>query len=156
MNAEDKNSHDQPATKSERELYEELDVWSLQDKDPEFPHQHIADAYAAQHPEECLRPIRLAFALAGLYLHAEKGVSGRNIQRLHMTMGRRKQAWPDFEWPDEDKLRNITVADALAAKPGPERSARISEWVKETWQAWAEVGDNRQLVIDLLASYGIV
>ena len=43
--------------------------------------QHVVDAYAAQTARASTKPITLAFALVGLYLHLEKnqtGVAGGN------------------------------------------------------------------------------
>ncbi len=65
----------------------------------EFIHQHVVDAYGAQEalPED--KPIRLAFSLIGLYLHIERGFTGREVQLAHMKLARKKQDWPVFAIP---------------------------------------------------------
>src|SRR5262245_46349212 len=56
-----------------------------------FVLQHVVDAYGAQTADDATKPIRLVFALVGLYLRVERGFSGHEVQRVHMLMGRRKQ-----------------------------------------------------------------
>jgi hypothetical protein len=58
--------------KSEQELYDELACYTLTLFDKEFIHQHIVDAYGAQRADRNTKPIRITFALAGLYLYLEK------------------------------------------------------------------------------------
>lgn len=137
--------------RSDQDLYSDLSLYTLQSRDPAFPHQYIVDAYAAEHPEECLRPIRLAFALVGLYLHAEKGFTGRDVQRAHMSMGRSSaKDWPSFDWPDSKG--DVSIQDVHAAAPGPERDRLIEEWTKSLWAAWSAEGENREKVIRLIAA----
>src|SRR5262249_34900967 len=64
--------------------YHELCYYTLAHGDPSFIHQHVVDAFAAQNSGEHDKPIRLTFALVGLYLHVERGLSGRQVQRAHM------------------------------------------------------------------------
>jgi hypothetical protein len=66
------------------DLYHELSCYTLAHPDPSFIHQHIVDAYTAQHARETTKPIALVFALIGLYLHVEKNFTGRQVQRFHM------------------------------------------------------------------------
>ena len=80
-------------------LYHELSVHTLSDRDPTFPHQLAVDAYAAQHAGAAPKPITTAFALIGLYLVNERGFTGRQAQRAHMFLGRRRQEWPRFSPP---------------------------------------------------------
>lgn len=75
---------------SEQHAYHELQCYTLAHGDVEFIHQHVVDVWAAQHADETTKPIGLAFALVGLYLHVERGVSGRQVQRVHMALARRK------------------------------------------------------------------
>src|SRR5438132_10744976 len=100
------------------EAYNELCCYTLSLGDPAFIHQHVVDAFAAQHADEQTKPIKLTFALVGLHLHVEKQFSGKEIQRVHMGLARRKRAWPSFVLPNE--RGNMTVADVLAVPPGPE------------------------------------
>src|SRR5438067_3221775 len=48
--------------------------------------QHVVDAYAAQTARASTKPITLAFALVGLYLHLEKNQTGKQVQRVHMLL----------------------------------------------------------------------
>ncbi len=66
--------------KTAQASYNELSYYTLALRDPAFIHQHIVDAFAAQTADEHTRPIKLTFALAGLYLHVEKGFTGRQVQ----------------------------------------------------------------------------
>ncbi|HXG53369.1 MAG TPA: DUF5946 family protein, partial [candidate division Zixibacteria bacterium] len=61
---------------SEQQSYEQLQCYTLGHGGLEFIHQHVVDAWAAQHADEQTKPIRLTFALVGLYLHVERGFSG--------------------------------------------------------------------------------
>ena len=59
----------------------------------------IVDAYAAQHADEKSKPITVAFALIGLYLQIEKHYSGKEVQRAHMRLAKKKRQWPVFDFP---------------------------------------------------------
>ena len=61
---------------------------------PGFILQHAVDAFAAQTANEQSKPIGVVFALVGLYLHVEKQFSGRQVQQVHMKLGRLKREWP--------------------------------------------------------------
>src|SRR5690348_4591092 len=65
---------------NDQEAYHELACYTLVHSDPAFIHQFIVDAYAAQHANAHSKPISVAFALAGLYLHLERGYSGRQVR----------------------------------------------------------------------------
>src|SRR5262249_50414598 len=65
----------------DQEAYYELAGYTLVHPDPAFIHQYIVDAYAAQHADAHCKPISISFALAGLYLHLERGYSGKAVQR---------------------------------------------------------------------------
>ncbi|HWC16243.1 MAG TPA: DUF5946 family protein [Terriglobales bacterium] len=119
----------------------ELTAWTLSLRDQAFIHQHVVDAWAAQHADERSKPIAVAFALIGLYLHLEKGFTGREVQRVHMLLGqphRRgpgRKHWPRFPLPT--KLANLTAGDVLAA-PEWERAAAIDRWCFSVWTVWSE------------------
>ena len=70
--------------KSEQEIFYELSCYTQTHPDPSFIHQHVVDAFAAQCAYENTKPITLSFALIGLYLHIEKGYSGKEAQRAHI------------------------------------------------------------------------
>jgi hypothetical protein len=103
--------------------------------DPRFIHQHLVDAYGAQHVRQSKSTIGAAFALTGLYLTVERGFTGRQVQKMHMLMASRSKDWPRFIPPA--KVGAVTVADVLAAGPGPQRDAAILAWCTSVWTAWA-------------------
>jgi hypothetical protein len=119
--------------------------------DAAFIHQWAVDAYAAQHADERTKPIGLTFALIGLYLAVEKGWSGKQVQRAHMLLGRRKRAWPSFPLPQD--RGSMTILDVLEHREGPERDEAIHRWCRAVWAAFA---DSRLTIVALLAEYDIV
>lgn len=131
---------------SERAAYEELCAYTLSHGDPRFIHQHVVDAFAAQHADENSKPIGLTFALVGLYLHVERGFTGRQVQRAHMALARKKRTWPRFPLPADRGA--ITAVDVMAAAEGAARDRVISEWCAAVWKAF---GESRAEVIALLA-----
>jgi hypothetical protein len=124
--------------------YHELSARTLSDRDPTFPHQLAVDAYAAQHAGAPSKSITTAFALIGLYLVCERGLSGREAQRAHMFLGRRRQEWPHFQPPID--CGAITVADVLAAGDAGRKQA-LRRWAESVWAAWR---DQHQPVSDLV------
>ena len=136
---------------AEQDAYHELSAYTLTHGDATFIHQHVVDAWAAQHAVEGGKPIGLTFALVGLYLHLEEGFSGRQVQRAHMEMGRSKREWPTFAMPAERGA--ITAIDVMAAPEGPERDQAIDDWCRSVWEAFSA---NRPAVEALLQAYGII
>ena len=135
---------------SEQDAYHEVCAYTLTHGDAEFIHQHVVDAFAAQRANEQSKPIGVTFALVGLYLHVERGYTGRRVQRVHMQLARRKRTWPTFVLPPN---RGATTAvDVMRAPAGPERDRAIHEWCVTVWEAFAA---NRQTVVDLLKQYDI-
>jgi hypothetical protein len=124
---------------SDRDLYDELALYTLQLRDPEFIHQHVVDAYAVQHAEPGTKPIAVVFGLIGLYLYLERGFTGRQVQRAHMQMARQRKRWvaPPVP-PFSERFDRIGVADVVAAPPGPERHAAIRRWCEAVWQNWPQ------------------
>jgi hypothetical protein len=118
----------------DQEQYHALACYSLAHPRASFIHQHVVDAYAAQHVTEKTKPIATAFALIGLYLHVEKGWSGREVQRAHMKLARKRKIWPKFELPDQ--LGDVTVSEVLAAPLGRLRDEAIDRWCAAVWSAW--------------------
>ena len=117
------------------DAYDELAAYTLAHGDPAFIHQHVVDAFAAQYATGDSKPIGVAFALIGLYLHVERGRSGREVQLAHMRLGRRRRQWPAFDLPPT--RGEMTIADVLDAPPGPERDRAIDEWCASVWRAWS-------------------
>lgn len=122
-------------TKEDETAYNELCAYTLAHADPAFIHQHVVDAWAAQTAHRDSKPISVAFALAGLYLHLEKGFSGRQVQRAHMQMARRKQVWPVFALPADRGA--VTARGVIARAAGVERDQAIHTWCQAVWQAYA-------------------
>lgn len=139
-----------PVDASEEQAYEELQSYTLGRASVDFIHQHIVDAWAAQHADDRTKPITLTFALIGLYLHLEKGLSGRQVQRMHMRLAQRRRSWPSFPLPRGRGA--ITAVQVLAAAPGLERDQAIDAWCLSVWEAYNE---SHQAVAELLRQYGI-
>jgi hypothetical protein len=135
---------------AEQAAYDEVCSDTLSRRDAEFVHQHVVDAYLAQQATSESGAIGVVFALVGLYLFVEHGWTGRDIQRAHMLMARRRRSWPAMVLPAA--RGSMTSCEVAAAPPGPERDAAIRAWCESVWSALAA---NRQPVADLLAEYGI-
>lgn len=131
-----------------RAAFDEVYVYSM--GRPGFILQHVVDAFAVQTSNNESKPISLVFGLLGLYLHLEKQFSGRQVQRVHMQIGRAKRDWPPIHLPEDRGA--ITVADVLAASAGPERDQATNDWCSSVWTAFSA---NRQTIIALLQKYQI-
>jgi hypothetical protein len=137
-------------TETEQEQYNELSLYTLEHAkgDPSFIHQYVVDAFAAQNADEKTKPIKITFALVGLYLHLEKNYTGKRVQEVHMKMGRKKRQWPEFDFPNE--RGNIRVADVLKAEPGEKRDKMIEAWCASVWKTWES---NREKIVKLLEEF---
>jgi uncharacterized protein DUF5946 len=122
--------------RTEQDAYDELRYYTLAHRDPWFIHQHAVDAYTAQRANVQTKPIALTFALVGLYLLVERQFSGRQVQRAHMELARKKQMWPVFSLPAH--RGSITVVDVVAAPEGLERDRAIHAWCGSVWEAFRE------------------
>jgi len=120
---------------SEREAYDELSFYTLAHSDSAFIHQHIVDAFIAQHADAETKPISIAFALAGLYLHCERNYTGREVQKAHMRLTKAKARLPAFDLPNDRGA--ITAIDVAKSQPGAERDAAIHDWAACVWKAWS-------------------
>ena len=134
----------------EQSAHNELLAYTLSHGDPAFIHQHVVDAWMAQHADQSTKPIGITFALVGLYLHLEKGFSGRQVQRVHMALGNRKRQWSTFTLPP-DRGR-VTALDVMAAPAGSERDRTIDAWCSSVWSAYH---DSHEAVASLLQHHGI-
>lgn len=83
---------------------------------PGFILEHVVDAFAVQTAKDLSRPIGIVFGLVGLYLHVEKQFSGRQVQRVHMELGRRKRGGAPLDQPMEVIDDAICLA-ATALRP---------------------------------------
>jgi hypothetical protein len=127
----------EPALLPEQELQHELSYYTLAHGDPAFIHQHIVDAFAAQNATPERKPIYVVFALIGLYLHLERGFTGRQVQLAHMRLGTPRRNWIMPQLPE---LRgSIRVGHVLAAPPGQHRDHMIEEWCASVWEAYRDV-----------------
>jgi hypothetical protein len=135
----------------EQSAYEELCAYTLTHTAPAFLHQHVIDAYAAQNASAQTTPLQLSFALAGLYLHLERGFSGREVQRVHRVLAQRAHTWPSFV-PLADRGA-MTVVDVLGNPSGPVRDAAIDAWCAVVWHAHRR---NAAAVITFLEQHSII
>jgi hypothetical protein len=99
---------------TEREAYDEISAYTLTHGSADFIHQHVVDAFAAQHAKPDGKPIGITFALAGLYLHVEKGFSGPSVQRAHMQMARQRR-WPRFVLPRRIERRSSSFSTSCVS-----------------------------------------
>lgn len=128
-------------TTTEIDQYHELSYYTLSHPDKDyFIHQLIVDAYTAQHADENTKHIAITFALAGLYLFAERGHTGKQVQMAHMEMAKHKMPWPAWELPEF--RGHITVNEVLAAPEGYERDQMIKAWAREVWSAFAHLRED--------------
>jgi hypothetical protein len=127
------------------DAYDELRAYTLTHGDPTFIHQHVVDAFAAQHADTRTKPITLTFALIGLYLHVEERLTGRQVQLVHMRLARRKRRWPAWTLPHERGV--MTAADVMLAAPGIQRDKAIDAWCESVWEAFQA---HREAIVELL------
>ena len=120
---------------SEQDAYHELCAYTLTHGDASFIHQHVVDAWAAQSAHSGSKPISVAFSLAGLYLHLERGFTGREVQVAHMRLGRRKSVWPRFDLPAN--RGTVTVVDVMGEPGGGQRDQAIERWCASVWDAYS-------------------
>ena len=133
-----------PSTTSDQELQHQLSYYTLSHPSPSFIHQHIVDAYTAQKADDTTKPIAIVFALVGLYLHLEKNFTGRQVQKAHMQLARRRKQW--FRPPLPKDRGAIVVADVVAAPPGQQRDTMIHNWCVSVWEAYK---DARPQIVEL-------
>jgi Family of unknown function (DUF5946) len=124
----------------------ELSYYTLAHGDPAFIHQHVVDAYGAQHIRLSTSTIGAAFALAGLYLAVERGFTGRQVQKMHILMASRSKQWPRFDPPRD--VGPLTVGDVVAVEPGPPRDDAIMRWCASVWAAWSTEHDRVRAMVD--------
>jgi len=139
------------AVPPEQEAYDALQCYTLAHGGRAFVHQHVVDAWAAQHASARTKPIALTFALVGLYLRLEQDFSGRQVQKAHISLARHERNWPSLPLPQE--RGSVTATQVVAAPPGPERDRMIDAWCASVWAAF---GESHQAVAELLEQHGIV
>jgi hypothetical protein len=123
----------------ENDAYDQLRAYTLTHSDPAFIHQHVVDAHAAQHAgaqtQADQKAITTAFALIGLYLHLERGYSGRQVQLAHARLARKRKQWPTFAPPPARGA--LTARDVMRAEPGQQRDRAIRDWCASVWESWS-------------------
>lgn len=124
------------ADPDEVEAYHHLCAYTLTHGDATFIHQHVVDAWAAQHASPASKPIGVAFALIGLCLHLERGLNGREVQLAHMRLAKDRHPWPTFALPAA--RGDLTARDVLAVPDGRDRVHAIDAWCASVWEAWHE------------------
>jgi len=118
-----------------RDLYDELAFYTLKHPDQRyFIHQLIVDAYGAQHITKDSKPVAIFAALVGLYLFAEKGFTGKEVQDMHVKLGNKMKEYKLSTIASEKA--SINIADVLAIKEGIERDEMIKAWARAVWQMW--------------------
>ena len=141
-----------PRTRTEshpdQALFDELSFYTLGQPRQEFVHQLAIDTFTAQHVSDESQRLSIFFAVLGLYLHAERGFTGLKIQQVHMRLAPLRLPWPVLDLPA--RHAELTVADVLAAAPGPERDAMIHRWCVAEWQVWS---GNRIIIAQLLKTH---
>ena len=133
-----------------QDAYDALCAYTLARADAEFIHQHVVDSFTAQQATDRTKPVALTFALVGLYLVVERQRSGRQVQQVHVLLGRRRRRWPTFDLPLDRGA--MSAIDVMTYGEGPERDRAIRAWCEDVWAAYA--GSHRS-VRDLLGSYDL-
>lgn len=116
--------------------YSNLACTTVARQDTAFIHQHVVDAYAAQHAGGKTRNISVVFGLIGLYLALEIGYAGKQVQQAHMQIARVRKDWPRLEPPVNPA--GVTVWDVLQAGTEGEKDAMIQKWMAAVWASWAD------------------
>jgi hypothetical protein len=131
------------------DAYQQVYVYTM--GRPGFILQHVVDAHAVQAAHPAGKQIAVVFGLVGLYLHVEKGWTGRQVQEAHMRLARMTRQWPPVNLPHD--RGGVTVVEVLHAPPGAERDLAIDGWCRSVWSACSL--ENKQAIVDLLRRYQI-
>lgn len=115
-------------------LYTETTAEAMQDPRRAAQHQLCVDAYAAQHAGESVLAINTAFALIGLHLSLEKGLSGVQVRAAHKALADRYRSWPTFQRPASTGAS--TVLDVALASTSHYPDA-VRAWASDVWRAWS-------------------
>lgn len=118
---------------------EALSYYLIESGNTGFRIQHIVDAYAAETADTETKPIRLVFALVGLFLYLERGYSGAMVQKAHTALAKGSKNWPSLALPAERGA--VGIEDVMAERAGPERDTMLERWCRSVWQAYEEHHD---------------
>ena len=109
-------------------------------------HQLMVDTYAAQHVGERTPAMSAAFALIGLHLALELGMTGIEVRNCHQYLARHFREWPRYERSSD--TGSLTVMDVAKAHSVRARSELMVGWAAAVWSSWRPV---HQLVSALTA-----
>lgn len=82
-----------------------------------------------------MKNITIAFSLIGLYYAIEHGFNGRQVQRVHTLLARKKYVWGILQPPDKS-VYSITVFDVLKEPPGEDHDIMLRKWMYDVWESW--------------------
>lgn len=116
------------------QFYQKLILYTFSLGDKDFVHQHVIDAYTAQHSSDELKGIQICFALIGLYLLLEQGYSGKMVQKVHRQLAQKTKDWPRMV--HVDTIKGLNVSDVLLQGSDDTRARLIHEWCGTVWKAW--------------------
>ena len=114
--------------------HEALSYYLIDSGNAGFRIQHMVDAYAAETADAETKPIRLVFALIGLFLYLERGYSGAMVQQAHTALAKGRKTWPSLPLPADRGV--VGIQDVMAAPAGSQRDAMIERWCRSVWQAF--------------------
>jgi len=124
--------------------YNQLAFYTLAHKGEDFIHQHIVDAFAIQTANEKTKPIKLVYALAGIYLHVVKKYTGKQVQIAHIKMSNKSKVFPPIFLPTN--RGKISINDVLKITDPYERDKQIHNWCASIWDA---LPDQHELIIHI-------
>jgi hypothetical protein len=116
-----------------KQLYNELAAWTVTQDEKEFIHQHLVDAYGAQHIPPNPKLVVPTMTLVGLYLAVERGFTGKQVQKAHMIIAKQTRDWPTFVLPTQ--RATTTILDVLRV-PDNDKPTALLAWCKSVWQLW--------------------
>ncbi len=121
--------------------YDLLSMYTIEHVDERFMHQYVVDTHVAQTATHDTKPITIVLALVGLFLHIEKGYTGREVQAAHMNLASRNEHWPAVIYPVD--RGSITASVVMQQEAGVKRNKMIELWAAAVWFAWR---DSHQLI----------
>jgi hypothetical protein len=138
---------------TEIEAHNELQAYTMNHGDVRFIHQHVVDAWGAQHARPTDKPVRLLFSLVGLFLKIERSFTGRQVQNAHRELALQNRKSAAFVFPLDSGA--MTATDVMQHSAGDARDRAIDEWCVSIWKAWSGNG-NRETVRQLLVDAKII
>jgi hypothetical protein len=84
-------------------------------------------------------------------LFVERGLDGRQVQRVHKVLGDHTHEWPRFPVPRDRGA--MTAIDVIGKPAGDVRDRAIAAWCRSVWAAYAS---SKPAVEALLRQHGVV